>query len=49
MGGSPSPESQFVFRPSGALTGRSVSLVLSNSENRHTITVTGATGAINVQ
>ena len=49
-GGQPSTEEQFVFRPAGSLLGRSVSLILSDDhEKRHTITVSGSTGAVSVQ
>ena len=48
-GGRPSPDTQFVFRPTGSLIGRTVSLVLSDHEKRSTVTVTGSTGAVSVQ
>ena len=47
--GQPSSEAQFVFRPTGSLLGRTVSLVLSDHEKRYTVTITGSTGAISVQ
>ena len=49
VGGQPAQEGQFVFRPTGALVGRTISLVLANQNKRHTITVTGTTGAVSVQ
>ncbi len=49
VGGVLASEQQVVFRTSGALTGRATSIVLSDGKKRSTITVTGATGAINVQ
>ena len=49
MGGEPSPESRVSFRPNGSLSGRSLSLVLTDGKKRQTITVTGATGAVSVQ
>jgi Tfp pilus assembly protein FimT len=49
VGGTSSPETQVVFRPTGALTGRTVSLVLADRDKVHTITVTGTTGAISVK
>lgn len=49
VGGQPAQETQFVFRPTGALVGRTISLVLANQDKRHTITVTGTTGAVSVQ
>jgi Tfp pilus assembly protein FimT len=49
VGGEPAIESQFVFRPTGSLTGRSVSVVLADQERQQTITVVGATGAVSVQ
>ena len=48
-GGEPSQETQFVFRPTGALVGRTVSLVLVDRDDRHTITVTGTTGSVSVE
>jgi type II secretion system protein H len=48
IGGEPSAESRFVFRSSGALTGRSISIVLADEQRRQTITVVGATGAVSV-
>ena len=48
VGGEPAPEPRIVFRPSGGLTGRTVSLILADQERRHTITVTGTTGAVAV-
>jgi len=49
VGGQPATESQFVFRSTGSLTGRSVSVVLTDHERQQFITVIGATGAISVQ
>jgi Tfp pilus assembly protein FimT len=49
VGGEPAAETQLVFRPTGSLAGRSVSLVLSDREKQHTITVAAATGAISVE
>ena len=49
VGGAAAAEQQVAFRTSGALTGRTASLVLSDGKKRSTITVTGATGAITVQ
>ena len=49
VAGEPSELSQFAFRPSGALTGRSVSLVLADGQKQQTVVVTGATGAVAVQ
>ena len=48
VGGAPAQESEVVFRPSGSLNGRSVSLILSDRDQIQTITVTGATGAVSV-
>jgi prepilin-type N-terminal cleavage/methylation domain-containing protein len=48
VGGEPAPEPQFVFRPNGALAGRTVALVLTSEGRERTITVTGATGAVSV-
>ena len=48
-GGQPSSKTQFVFRPTGSLLGRTVSLILSDHEKRYTITVTGSTGSVSVQ
>jgi len=49
VGGQPAAESQFAFRPTGSLTGRTVSLVLADGERQQTIMVTGTTGAVAVQ
>ena len=49
VGGAPSSAWQFVFRPSGSLIGRSVTLLLADRDKSHTITVTGTTGAVFVQ
>ena len=49
IGGAPSSETQFVFRPTGALVGRTVSLILADRDRRHTITVSGTTGSVSVQ
>ncbi len=46
VGGEPTSSMQIVFRPSGALTGRTVLLELADREKRYTITVTGPTGAV---
>ena len=49
QGGEPAAQAQFVFRPTGALEGRTVSLVLEDHDRRHTVTVMGTTGAVSVQ
>ncbi len=49
IGDASSSETQVVFRSTGALVGRSMSLVLANDEKSHTVTITGPTGAITVQ
>lgn len=49
IGGEPSEETKVVFRPTGALAGRSTALVLSDREKQQTVTVTAATGAVTVQ
>lgn len=46
VGQESSTEWQLVFRPSGSLTGRTVSIVLSDSARKQTIAVTGATGTV---
>jgi prepilin-type N-terminal cleavage/methylation domain-containing protein len=48
-GGEPAQDSQLVFRPTGALNGRTTTLVISCQGKQQTITVTGITGAISVQ
>ena len=48
-GGEPSTDLSFTFRPSGALTGRTVLLHLVDRDKRHTIQVTGVTGGASVQ
>ncbi len=40
VGGKPAPETQVVLRPTGALTGRTVTLVFSDRHKSHTVTVT---------
>ena len=49
VAGEPSLEQQVVFRPTGALSSRTVSLVLSDRGKSHTIRVTGTTGSVTVQ
>ena len=49
QGGEPAPQARVTFRATGALTGPSVSLVVSGGERQQTITVIGATGAVSVQ
>ena len=49
VGGASSPETQLVFRPTGSLTGRTVSLVLADRDKVYSITVTGTTGAVSVK
>jgi Tfp pilus assembly protein FimT len=49
VGGEPSAEMQLVFRPTGSLTGRTVSFVLADRDKVQTITVTGATGSVSVE
>ena len=49
VGGQPSAQTQLVFRPTGSLTSRTVSLMLADRHTRHTITVSGVTGAVSVQ
>lgn len=46
IGGETPAQARFTFRSSGALSGRSVALVLSHAERDRTVTVTAATGAI---
>ena len=49
VGGQTIKDMEFSFRPSGALTGRSVSLVLADGQKQQTVVVTGTTGAVAVQ
>ena len=49
IGGQPSQETRFVFRTSGSLLGRTVSLILSDHDKRHSITVTASTGSVSVE
>jgi len=49
VGGQSVGEPHVVFRPTGSLTGRSVSLVLSDGLKQQTIVVTGPTGAVTIQ
>ena len=49
VGGQSAEEPRVVFRPTGSLTGRSVSLILSDGLKQQTIVVTGPTGAVAIQ
>ena len=49
IGGQPSEETNVVFRPTGSLAGRTTSFILADREKHHTVTVTGATGAVTLQ
>jgi Tfp pilus assembly protein FimT len=49
IGGELTSETQFVFRPSGALAGRTVSFTLVEGDRRKTIVITGPTGAVAIQ
>jgi len=49
VGGEPVKPTQFTFRPSGSLAGRSVSLVLADGQKEQAVVVTGTTGAVAVQ
>ena len=49
VGGEPAVESRVVFRPTGSLTGRTMSLVVGDRHTQRTITVTGPTGAVSVR
>ena len=49
IGGEGSQETQLVFRPTGGLAGRTVSLVLADRDRSDTITVTSVTGAVSLQ
>ena len=49
IGGESSEETQLVFRPTGGLTGRTVSLVVTDRDRRDTITVTSVTGAVSLK
>ena len=49
VGGKASSERQLVFRPTGSLIGRTVTLVLADRDKQQAITVTGTTGAVFVQ
>ena len=49
VGGQPAAGTSVVFTPSGALSGRSASLIVADHQKRRTITVTGITGAVIVQ
>jgi len=46
IGGEVPAQPRFAFRSSGALTGRSVALMLSHAGHERTISVTAATGSI---
>ena len=49
VAGSSSTDGHLSFRPTGALTGRTTTLVLSDGQKQRTITIMGATGALTVQ
>ncbi len=49
IGGEPSTETQIVFRATGSLIGRTTSLIVADEHTHHTITVTGATGAVTLE
>ena len=49
IGNEPATTPQIVFRPSGSIGGRSVSIVLADRSSQQTITVSGVTGAVSVQ
>lgn len=49
IGGEAAQESRIVFRPTGGLGGRSVSLTLADVRNQRTIVVSGTTGAVSLQ
>ncbi len=49
IGGEPSDQTQLVFRPTGALSGRTVALILADRDQQSRITVTGVTGSVTVQ
>ena len=45
----PADPPELVFRPTGSLSGRTTSLVISQDRHRRTVTVAGVTGAISLQ
>jgi type II secretion system protein H len=49
VGGESVAPPQFVFRPTGALSGRTVKLILANPERQVAITVTGTTGSVSLE
>ena len=49
IGGESAAEPKIVFRPTGSIGGRSVSLVLADRTSQQTVTVSGVTGAVSVQ
>ena len=48
-GGEALAEPRAVFRPTGALEGRTLQFVLTGRNRSHTITVTGTTGSVSVE
>ena len=48
VGGAPAPESRLVFRPTGALGGRTTTIILADEEHQRALTVTAATGAVTI-
>ena len=49
VGGQEAPEPKVVFRPTGSLAGRTTSIILTDHQRQHTITVSGVTGAVSVE
>jgi prepilin-type N-terminal cleavage/methylation domain-containing protein len=48
-GGQSAAEPQVVFRPTGALEGRTMQLIVTGRDQAHTITITGTTGSVTVE
>ena len=49
VGGQPVGDSRVVFRPTGSLTGRTATLVLSDKERAYTVSITGTTGSVSLE
>jgi hypothetical protein len=48
-GGEAAAEAQVEFRPTGALEGRTLTLLIAHGDRSFTVTVTGTTGSVSVQ
>ena len=49
VAGEPAQETRVVFRPTGSLAGRTMSIVLADRNTSHTVTISSITGAVSVE